>query len=188
MNATAIASSIASTQPRANTHADGGRERGRLLAHPDGSNPKFLLLATDGLPNCMPGVLTPSADDSAGAVQSVQLLADNGIPVYVIGIGMETSAIATLQQLATVGGRPRAADPAYYPVESSADLVDALHAIGAQTMPCTYALPADMMSAKAIADGELRCGLPADPAQYALGVLHHRITLHEVKDRNGLVN
>jgi hypothetical protein len=65
----------------------------------------------------------------------------SGIPVYVIGIGTDPVLVQNLQQMAMAGGRPRPGDPAYYPVESSADLVDALRAIGAQSAPCTYALP-----------------------------------------------
>jgi hypothetical protein len=142
-NAGAIATSIAGAMP-------GGSTPTRLtivsaaaylsgLADP---NPKVLLLATDGLPNCLPGAPNTAMDDTAGTIAAVKMVADNGIPVYVIGIGSDVMNQQNLEEIAIAGGRPRAASPAFYPVESTADLVDALHAIGAQSMPCTYALPA----------------------------------------------
>jgi hypothetical protein len=141
-NTMPIADSIAATLP-------GGSTPTRLavasaadylmsLADP---NPKVLLLATDGEPNCAPGA-TSAADDSAGAIAAVQMLADAGIPTYVIGIGNVAIANATLNMMAVAGGRPQAGFTSYYPAASNAELVDTLRAIGAQTMPCTYALGA----------------------------------------------
>ena len=43
-------------------------------------NPRFILLATDGLPNCAPGNSDTAADDSAGAVMAVADAATMGIP------------------------------------------------------------------------------------------------------------
>jgi hypothetical protein len=104
-------------------------------------NPKVVLLATDGLPTCTPGLPSSSVPDMPGTVAAIKAIADSGIPVYVIGIGNIATGTATLNEMATAGGRPRAADPAYYPVESRQTLVEALHTIGAQTGVCSYALP-----------------------------------------------
>jgi hypothetical protein len=145
-NAMPIATSIMATAP-------GGSTPTRLavasaaaylmsLADP---NPKVLLLATDGEPNCAPGATT-AADD--GAVAAVQALADSGVPTYVIGVGNVVPAQATLNMMAMAGGRPNAGITSYYPVASSGDLIDTLRAIGAQTMPCTYALGAAPASAQ----------------------------------------
>jgi hypothetical protein len=141
-NTMPIAQSIAATAPGGSTptRLAVASAADYLMSLVD-PNPKALLLATDGEPNCAPGAQA-QADDSAGAYAAVQMLANAGIPVYVIGIGNVATAEATLNLMAMAGGRPNAGATAYYPTSSSADLVDTLRAIGAQTMPCTYALGA----------------------------------------------
>jgi hypothetical protein len=103
-------------------------------------NPKYILLATDGLPNC--GAKNSGNDAGAGAAVLAAAMA--GIPTYVIGIGNVKSAIAALNTMADNGGRPRMSmtDPAthYYPVGSTADLVSILTAIGGQIASCTFTL------------------------------------------------
>jgi hypothetical protein len=140
-NATAITTSIAATMPGGSTPTRlAVQSAAQYLSTLTDPNPKVMLLATDGLPNCAPGA--PMAmDDSADAIAAVKAVADSGVPVYVIGIGSIDVGTTTLEQIAVAGGRPRAVSPSYYPVESSADLVDTLRAIGAQSAPCTYALP-----------------------------------------------
>ena len=49
-------------------------------------NPKFILLVTDNLPNCMPGDADQTADDSPGTIQAVADARQLGIPTIVIGI------------------------------------------------------------------------------------------------------
>ncbi len=103
-------------------------------------NPKYILLATDGLPKC--GTKNSGADSGAGAAVLAATMA--GIPVYVVGIGNVSGAIATLNTMADNGGRPRMSttDPTthYYPVASTADLVSILTAIGGQIATCTFTL------------------------------------------------
>jgi hypothetical protein len=140
-NAMAISDSIMATQPAGSTptRLAVASAADYLMSLTD-PNPKFLLLATDGEPNCAPGQAA-DADDIAGAIAAVKMLADAGIPVYVIGIGNVATLVSNLSMLAMAGGRPQQGLTAYYPVASSGDLADALRAIGAQSMPCTYALP-----------------------------------------------
>jgi hypothetical protein len=141
-NAAAIAASIAATTPLGSTPTRLAiTSAGDYLNVLHDGNPKVVVLATDGLPNCMPGGSSPAVFDGAGAVAAIKTLADSGIPVYVIGIGDVTSGVTTLDQMATAGGRPRPVEPLYYPVDSSLNLFDALHAIGAQSGVCSYALP-----------------------------------------------
>ena len=106
-------------------------------------SPKFLLLVTDGAPNCMPGNVDRAADDSAGAVAAVTNAAMAGFPTMVVGVS--TSGVpgvdATLNDLAIAGGYPRAASPSYYPVSSAAELTAALRALVDMTPDCTFALP-----------------------------------------------
>jgi hypothetical protein len=106
-------------------------------------NPKFILLATDGLPNCAPG--QPNQDpDVMGAVTAVTNALSAGVPTFVIGIALTTDPTAdqTLSMMATAGGYPRQGTPTYYPVSNTADLVAALNAIVTIAGSCTYPIPA----------------------------------------------
>jgi hypothetical protein len=110
------------------------------------SNPKFILLATDGLPNCRPGAPT-STDDSVGAVTAVEAARTAGFSTFVVGIGAQlTPAETTLSSMAIVGGYPRAATPQYYPVTSSDELVTTLRGLVNVARTCRLSLgapPAD---------------------------------------------
>jgi len=102
--------------------------------------PKYLLLATDGLPNCDPANPSQKADDSAGAEQAVADALAAGFPTFVIGIG-ETMAETTLNQLAISGGVPQTgAATSYYQVGDTAELVAALGRI-LGSISCVFELP-----------------------------------------------
>src|SRR5882672_929249 len=65
-------------------------------------NPKYILLATDGEPNCAGGRQGGGGGtDRAGAVAAVRMSAAAGIPVYVVGIGNVTASVTTLNMMAT---------------------------------------------------------------------------------------
>ena len=120
------------------------------------TNPKFILLATDGLPNCMPGatgMTGQTADDSAGAEQAVADALTAGFPTFVVGIG-NTMGDATLNQMAINGGRPQmGAATSFYQVADTASLVTALQTIVTSVASCTFALgtpPNSMTSNNAI--------------------------------------
>jgi hypothetical protein len=104
-------------------------------------NPKFILLATDGAPNCAPG-MSDTASDAVGAVQAVTTAAMMGIPVFVVGIGDVAEFVQTLNDMAVAGGRPAAGATKYYPVSSAAELVTVLTTIGSQIATCTFTLGA----------------------------------------------
>ena len=115
---------------------------------------KYIVLATDGLPNC-PASGNTGNDDSAGAVAAVQAAHDMGIPVFVVGIataGTVTNGVnadQTLSMMATAGGLARNATPSYYSVASTADFVTALEALVGQTASCSFVIgpaPNDMTS------------------------------------------
>src|SRR5207245_2295875 len=130
MNAAAIGMAIAGTQPNGGTPTRMAVAGASLYmaALPD-PNPKFLLLATDGLPNWLQGAGNTDSD-AMGAIQAVTDSAAMGIPVFVVGIGTLAEAQTTLTAMAMAGGVPQAMAPKYYPVSSTAELVSVLGTIG----------------------------------------------------------
>jgi hypothetical protein len=101
-------------------------------------NPKYIVLATDGLPTC------PQSDHALAAQNTLdELAAANaaGFPGFVIGIATAgTDADLVLEQMAMAGGRPRIGTPAYYPVGARQDLVSALGQITRSVETCTFPL------------------------------------------------
>ena len=162
MNAMPIAGAIAANMPNGATPTAAAIGAATMyLATQGDPNPKYILLATDGLPNCMGGVA--GANDPDGAIQAVTDSAKNGIPVFVVGIGNIAEGTAELTSLAVAGGRPQAADPKYYPVSSTADLVNVLGTIGGMIGSCSFGLggaPPDPTSVKVTAGG---VKIPNDP-------------------------
>jgi hypothetical protein len=99
-------------------------------------SPKFILLATDGLPTCA-GDGGTGTNDSAGAVTAIEAARTAGFPTFVVGIATGT-ADATLSSMATAGGLPRAATPAYYPVTTAAELAAAIRTLIGAAGTCTF--------------------------------------------------
>jgi hypothetical protein len=111
---------------------------GRYLMTLSSANPRFVVLATDGQPNCS----SAGGTDDAAAIAAVSDLAAAGVPVFVIGIATQgTEGDTTLSSMAVAGGRPRMATPAYYPAATSVDLTAALSAISTQVVSCTFSIP-----------------------------------------------
>jgi hypothetical protein len=105
-------------------------------------NPRFIVLATDGLPNCQPGNTDTAADDSAGAVMSVMDSATAGIPTFVVGIATGGSnADTTLNNMATAGGYPASGATKYYSVASTAEFVSVLQTLVGVAATCTFTVP-----------------------------------------------
>jgi Mg-chelatase subunit ChlD len=110
-----------------------------LKATPSTNN-KFLLVATDGEPNCSAG--GSRRGDAAATVAAVKAANADGIPSFIVGVATSGStADVTLNMMATEGGRPRN-DPAtkYYPVASRDELVGTLDNIATQVASCTFPL------------------------------------------------
>lgn len=150
MNAMAIATAIAApaNQPATRTPtASAELSAGKYLQTLTDTNPKFVLLATDGAPNCGVGAANTATADGPGAEAAVTTVKGQGFPTFVIGISTSADTETTLNNMATNGGYPRVGmTPQYYPVTTSAELVAALGAIQTITMGmCTYPLgkPAD---------------------------------------------
>ena len=140
-NYTAISQAYANNQPASYTPTDAAVTAAvAYMRTLQDNNPKYLLLATDGLPNCMSGDST--ADDSPGTVTAVANAEAAGFPVFVIGIG-NTMGTATLNMLAIAGGEPQigsADGNSFYEVNSTADLQAALNEIVKRATSCTIPL------------------------------------------------
>ena len=85
-------------------------------------NSRAILLATDGMPNCVGGRVN-SDDDMPATTAAVAGAAAAGFPVYVVGMGPQAS-ITNLNQLAVAGGTG-----SYYPADSAQSLSDSLATI-----------------------------------------------------------
>jgi len=158
MNAAMIGTSIQATTAAGRTPTRVAVQSGAsYLASLAEPNPKYILLATDGQPNCLDPGAGMSTPDEAGSIQAVAAAAAMGIPTFVIGIAT-TGDVAdlTLSQMATAGMRPRTGDPKYYPVSNKDDLVATLTMIGGQIASCTFGLgsrPPDPTNIAVTADG-----------------------------------
>jgi hypothetical protein len=110
-----------------------------LAAHPT-ANARYLVVATDGEPNCRAGGGRSGATDEAGAVMAVADAQRAGLKTFVIGVATAPGAELVLSDMARAGGAPRAGTPPYYPVASRADLISALGAITSQVTDCVFSL------------------------------------------------
>ncbi len=106
------------------------------------NHPHYILLATDGEPNCKSDDPFGNEDDSSGAVLAVENAANEGIHTFVVGIGGNTGADATLTLMAKVGYEPNntIGEKPYYSVDTTSDLLDVLDKIAGQIVSCSYAL------------------------------------------------
>jgi hypothetical protein len=105
-------------------------------------NPKYILLATDGLPNCT-GTTNNQNDDTPGAIMAVANARTAGIPTFVVGISAPAGAANdAMNMMATAGGLPRTgADPLYYPVTSASELITAVNALVTIAASCVFPVP-----------------------------------------------
>jgi hypothetical protein len=141
-NAVAIAGAIASAMPGSSTPTRVAEQNAvTYLQSVADTNPKYILLATDGLPNCMPGG-NVNGDDSAGTVAAVGDALTAGFPTFVVGIGaLGAIGGVTLDAMAMAGGVPQIGGAtSFYEVTDTASLVDVLNQIVSTTVSCTFEL------------------------------------------------
>lgn len=137
-----------------------------LAAVPGNAASRFLVLATDGGPNCnrsldgatcectrldTAGQSTCAMDrfgwanclDDTRTVAEIQRTLARGIPTYVIGIDDlgRAQTVRTLDALAVAGGRARAVSPRYISVRAPADVVNAFESIRATVARCVFDAP-----------------------------------------------
>jgi hypothetical protein len=169
MSAAAINSAISGKMPGGNTptRAAIGTAAAYLNALSDG-RPKYILLATDGEPNCAPagatcmcpGGGTPNAmnqcclatlcipcipapaggDDNQGAEDAIAAAATAGVSTFVVGIATDPGADTVLNKMAENGKGAQPGATKYYPVGSSAALVSTINVIASQIISCTLPL------------------------------------------------
>jgi von Willebrand factor type A domain len=141
-NSAAITAAITANMPGSSTPTRAGiMAAGTYLTALADGNPKYIILATDGIPNCA-AVGGQNAGDDAAAIAAVGAVATGGIPVFVIGIATNDMATMTLNGMAMAGGRPQAGAQQYYLVSNTADLVTVLGTLQGMIMrSCTYHLP-----------------------------------------------
>lgn len=100
---------------------------------------RYVLFATDGLPNCLNG--DPNTTAYPETVQAVKNLYTAGIPTYVLGLD-DFSNATVLNDAAVAGGKAQAGLTKYYNAASPTDLANALQTIaGGIIVPsCTFSL------------------------------------------------
>lgn len=92
--------------------------------------PKYVLLVTDGEPNC--------ADDPVGdSNAAIDALTAKGVKTYVIGYNLSSNpnAVTIMNGFAQHGGTDK-----YYPVEDQAGLVKELTRLAGELVPCEFTL------------------------------------------------
>jgi hypothetical protein len=129
----AIQAKITSTQPGGNTPtAQAIAAATSYLTTVKDQNTKYILLATDGEPNCASGGnATPNVQGTVDAITAAKAA---GFLVYVIGIGPQ-AALTNLQSFAVAGGTTN-----YFPATSPQALTDAFASISKAVTTCTFNL------------------------------------------------
>lgn len=135
---------------------------GWYLRATDRDGERYMILATDGGPNCVPdadpmtcrctgpretlcNLATNSAApinclDETRPVSIIREAATAGVPTYVLGLPGTEDFADVLESMAVAGMRPRATSPSYYPVSSAAELATEFRQITTTIAECRFAL------------------------------------------------
>jgi hypothetical protein len=107
------------------------------------TNPKFILMATDGQPNC-PASGSMSNDDTPAAVAAVTAAGTAGFPTFVVGVSAPAGAANdALNMMAVAGGYPQmGAATQYYAVTDTAGFIAVLRTLVGVAASCTFPVPA----------------------------------------------
>lgn len=141
-NYTAISSAITMTTPEGKgtpTYV-AVQKAAEYLKTLTSKSPKYLVVATDGQPNCMDGV-SDKSNDPERPIMAVAEAAAAGFNTFVVGIATtNSSAHTTLNSMAEAGKQARQGDTKYYAVASRTELVDALKLITGEVSSCVFPL------------------------------------------------
>jgi hypothetical protein len=101
---------------------------------------RYVLFATDGLPNCLGGV--PETASDAQTVAAVTALFNAGIKTYVLGFGQFAGMAGVLNDAAVAGGKAKPGATKYYEATNAAELSAAFQQIaGGVIVPsCSFQL------------------------------------------------
>jgi Mg-chelatase subunit ChlD len=145
---------------------------------------KFVLLVTDGQPNCTGGTFGGGAPGGGSDPQAVtdsvariQEMTDDGIKTYVLGYGTQDDQGATdaLNQMARAGGT---GDQAYRPINDEQGLLTVFQKITGTLVTCDFQLntaPPDASYVRVALDGTaLRLD---DPNGWTLSADHLHVTV-----------
>jgi len=151
MNSAAIAAAITARTDAAGNVVNGGQTPTRTAENAAATylggltdpNHKFIVLATDGLPNC-PASGSPQNDDTNGAVTAVTAARNAGFSTFVVGIALTGgTADSALNMMASAGGYPQLGQSTqYYPVTSTAQFETVLRSLVSMANSCTFNVPA----------------------------------------------
>jgi Mg-chelatase subunit ChlD len=141
MNASKVTAAVSAATPDGNGTPTGDAiDRGlTYLQSLKDTNPKYMLLATDGEPSCP----KPSTTARTFAIESVAKAAATGIHTFVVGVSTtKSTATAALNDMAVAGMEPRA-DPnplatKYYLANTKDELTSALKVITGQISGCVF--------------------------------------------------
>ncbi|MEO8902456.1 MAG: vWA domain-containing protein [Polyangiaceae bacterium] len=172
-NAQAVTDAVTATTPEGNGTPTGDAIDAAVtyLKTLTDTNPKFILLATDGEPSCA-GTLQDSTAARTQAVQAVTAAAAAGFKTVVVGVAT-TKATATkaLNDLATAGQMARTdSDPLatqFYLASTKDELVASLETITGQVSSCLFDLnktPPDPDNIAVVVNGATA---PRDPTHAA---------------------
>lgn len=105
--------------------------------------PRYILLVTDGDPNCANGTSSPISNDPVARQQTIDAIAaltKSGVQTFVVGYQTGTTDFAaTLDQMASAGGTGQSK---HRSVESGADLTAVFEDIAGRAVSCSYTLEA----------------------------------------------
>ena len=161
----AIMARLRAGLPEGPTPTAGAEEvAGRWFVNePDREGGRYIILATDGAPNCNtaldplscrctagPASCDPAMNsfaainclDDARATEAIRLFRHQEIFTYVVGLNGAEAYAPVLEAMADEGGRARAVSPRFYPANTANELVRELTAITSGIADCRFALDA----------------------------------------------
>jgi hypothetical protein len=138
----------------------------------DATRANYVVLATDGLPNCSDTDVTTRINKLYSATPSVK--------TFVIGIGADTNTNPTLlNQWADAGHTARSGATHYYQTNSPADLKAAFDSIVGGIVSCDFKMSQSAPDPTLITVSENGTALNPDPANgYSYDASTNTITLH----------
>ena len=121
-----------------------------LLAQPQAADgvaarPRYVLLVTDGDPNCGSGSLGNGTDTVARqqTIAAIQALADAGIKTYVVGY--QTAGTTFAQQLDLMAAAGATGETVHRSVASGADLSASFEQVAARVISCSQTLESPVL-------------------------------------------